>query len=208
MSRRIFAALLVGSLAPAAFGQDKATDPATPTPPATRALDDAAIAGLREGAFEAARSGEVKRLEAYFEAGQPADVANARGDHLLTLAAYHGREEAVRLILARPKVSIDLKNKAGLTALAGAAFKGHLGVAKQLVAKGADPDLADPQGRTPLMYGAMFGRSEVVRFLVESGADVSKRDAQGKTALDLAQSRGDGKAEVIKALEAAATRKP
>ena len=119
------------------------------------------------------------------------DVVNARGDSVLILAAYYERDEAVRVILDQPSVAIDAKNKMGFTALTGAAYKGRLGIVKQLAAKGANLNAANDRGQTSLMYAAMFGRSEVVAFLIKSRANLSIRDAQGRTALMLAQSQGN-----------------
>ena len=80
-----------------------------PAAPRSVVLDQGTQAKLREIAFQAAREGDVKTLAAYFEAGQPADIVNARSDTLLILAAYHGHEDAVKTILAQPKVVIDAK---------------------------------------------------------------------------------------------------
>ena len=147
-------------------------------------------------------------MNAYFAAKQPVDILDARGDTLLILAAYHGRDEAVRSILEQKDVQIDARNRMGFTALTGAAFKGHLEVARQLVAKGADVNAANGQGQTPLMFAAMFGRAEVAKFLVESKADVDRKDAQGRTALMLAQGQGETHAAVVQILRDAGSRKP
>ncbi len=203
MIRSVIPLLIAFAIAPA-FGRDQEA----PTRPGAVVLDGPTLAKLREVAFDAAREGDVKTLAAYFEANQPVDIVNARGDSLLILAAYHGHDEAVRTILARKKVPIDAKNKMGFTALTGAAFKGYVGIARQLVEKGAAPDSANDRGQTPLMFAAMFGRLEVVKFLVESKVDVTKKDDQGRTALALAQAQGEGNAEVTKLLRDAESRKP
>lgn len=204
MPRPIAALLFTLAMAPTTSGQDQ---PA-PIKPGAVVLDEPTLAKLREVAFAAAREGDVKTLSAYFEANQPADIVNARGDSLLILAAYHGHDEAVRAILAQKKVAIDAKNKMGFTALAGVAFKGYLGIAKQLVEKGAAVDAANDRGQTPLMFAAMFGRAEVVKFLIASKVDVTKKDDQGKTALALALAQGEGNAEVARLLREAESHKP
>ena len=185
-------------------GLTAADDPAVAPRPVV--LDQGTRAKLEAIAFQAAREGDVKILAAYFESGLPADVVNARGDTLLILAAYHGHEDAVKTILDRPKLVIDAKNKMGFTALTGAAFKGHLGIAKRLVAKGANPDAANGRGQTPLMYAAMFGRTEVVQFLVRSHASLDAKDEQGRTALMLASEQE--RAEVVSFLTKARGKTP
>ncbi len=202
MIRRCLTPLLVALLGAAAVaGND-------PPKPAPIVLDEANLAKLREVAFEAAREGDVKALSAYFEIGQPVDVANKRGDTLLILAAYHGHEDAVRVILARPKVPVDARNKMGFTATTGAAYKGYVGIVKMLAEKGADLNAANDRGQTPLMFAALFGRVEVVRFLVKSKVDLGKRDERGRTALSLARDQGKRNAAVIALLEEAEKARP
>ncbi len=42
-----------------------------------------------------------------------------------------------------------------------------------LLAKGADTELADETGQTPLMIALVTGRAEIVRLLLENGANAS-----------------------------------
>ena len=145
---------------------------------------------LRQIAFQAARDGDAVTLAAYLNAGRPVNEPNARGDTLLTVAAYHGQQAAVELILARPKVEVDARNGMGLTALAAAAFKGYVGISKVLVAKGADVNAANGSGQTALMFAALTGRTEMVRYLLSAGADPGAKDRAGNTPLSLAEAQG------------------
>lgn len=154
-------------------------------------LDPATVAKLREVAFEAAREGDAKTLDEYFQAGQPADIRNTRGDSLLILACYYGHDDAVKTLLAQPKTPINTRSKMGFTALTGAAYKGYIGIVKQLAAKKADLDVANERGQTPLMFAAIFGRTEVVRYLIDQKVNLQAKDDGGKTARDLAQSQGN-----------------
>lgn len=52
-----------------------------------------------------------------------------------------------------------------------AAYNGHAGLVKELVAKGADPNRVNDQGQSPLAGAVFKGHDEVVRVLVEGGAD-------------------------------------
>jgi uncharacterized protein len=156
---------------------------------------------LSQIAFQAAREGDLETLEAFFAAAQPVNELNARGDTLLIVAAYNGQEKAVELILAQPKVEIDARNKMGLTALAAAAFKGHVGIAKKLIAAKADANAANGNGQTALMFAALTGKVEVVKYLLTTGADPRATDKNGNTPLSLA--RGQGAEEIVKQLEGA-----
>jgi len=150
-------------------------------------------------AFQAAREGDVETLAAYFAARQPVNEPNARGDTLLTVAAYNGQEKAVELILAQPQVEVDTRNKMGLTALTAAAFKGHIGIAKKLVAARADVNAANASGQTALMFAALAGKTEMVEYLLNAGADPRATDTSGNTAMTLARTQeAEG---VVKVLE-------
>ncbi len=149
------------------------------------------VAGkLQQIAFQAAREGDVESLVEYFRIGRPVNDVNARGDTLLTVAAYAGQTEAIVAILKQPKVEIDAKNKMGLTALTAAAFKGHVDIAKLLVTAKANVNHANGSGQTALMFAALTGKAEMVAFLLKSGADPKAKDKSGKTALSLAQEQG------------------
>ncbi len=186
---------------PAPAPQEQAKDK-----PAPVVLDPATVAKLRETTFDAAREGNVKTLEEYFKTGQPVDISNSRGDSLLILACYHGHDDAVRVILEQAKTPINARNKMGFTALTGAAYKGYIGIVRQLAAKKADLNLSNERGQTPLMFAAMFGRTEVVKYLIEQKVDIKAKDSAGKTARDLARLQGSTDAEKI--LEAAENPKP
>jgi ankyrin repeat protein len=152
-------------------------------------------------AFQAARDGDRGTLAAYFKADRPVNEPNARGDTLLTVAAYSGQPEAVKLVLAQPKVDVDARNKMGLTALAAAAYRGHVGIAKQLVSAKADVNAASPSGQTALMFAALTGRTEMVDYLLSVGANARAADRSGNTPLSLA--RGQGADAVMRLLEVA-----
>ena len=119
-------------------------------------LDDATRGKLRDIAFQAARDGDLTTLREYFRAGLPVNGVNARGDTLLTVAAYNGHPKAVELILAQPAVEVDRRNAMGLTAVAAAAFKGDLDAIKLLHAAKADVNAASESGQTALMFAARF----------------------------------------------------
>ena len=57
---------------------------------------------------------------------------------------------------------------------------------RDLIAHGADVNVADANGRTPLMMAAMQGWADVVRELLAAHAAVNARDREGRVALDYA----------------------
>ncbi len=145
---------------------------------------------LQEIAFQAAREGDVPTLREYLAAGQPLQAINPRGDTLLTVAAYARQEQAVRFLLRQPGVIVDARNRMGLTALAGAAFKGDVRICEALLQAGADVNAASRTGQTALMFAALSGKLEVVELLIRSGANVRAQDRAENTPLSLAQGQG------------------
>ncbi|OQR87290.1 hypothetical protein ACHHYP_09231 [Achlya hypogyna] len=73
------------------------------------------------------------------------------------------------------------------TALCWAAGSGDTGLLQQLIAQGADVNLADYDQRTPLHVAASDGKAEIVEFLLKAGADVHKKDRWGVTPLQCAK---------------------
>ncbi|WP_460304918.1 ankyrin repeat domain-containing protein [Actinocorallia aurea] len=85
-------------------------------------------------------------------------------------------------------VPVDLANQAGDTLLMLAAYHGHAGTVRMLVARGADPGRENDRGQSPLA-GAVFKKEpEVVRALLEAGASP---DAGAPTAREAAEMFGN-----------------
>src|SRR5688500_6946267 len=94
-----------------------------------------ALVAVGGGVFGRARRGETEQLAAYVDAGVPVDLANARGDTLLMLAAYHGHADTVDALIARG-ADVDRANDQGQTPLAGTIFKGEGAIIRALLKAG------------------------------------------------------------------------
>lgn len=140
--------------------------------------------------FDLARNGVAEGVREYLAAGYEPNASNARGDTLLTVAAYNGRAEVVDALLATSATRVDLQNRMGFTALTAAAMKGEVAIARALLDAGAAIEGENTGGRTPLMFAAMFGRADAVELLLERGADPRARDAEGRDAAGLARDQG------------------
>jgi ankyrin repeat protein len=68
-----------------------------------------------------------------------------------------------------------------------AAARGETAAVKNLLAKGADPNVASSeQGVTALMFAAYFGHVDIVNALVQKGARVDAKDGGGSGPIDWA----------------------
>ena len=84
-------------------------------------------------------------------------------------AAHHGHPEVVRELL-KTKIAIDHVNRLGWTALLETIILSdggpvHQDILAQLIAAGADVNLADAEGVSPLTHARRRGYTEMVRML-------------------------------------------
>ncbi|KAF2515825.1 ankyrin repeat domain-containing protein [Flavobacterium salilacus subsp. salilacus] len=133
--------------------------------------------------FDTARYGtvaEMKQLEA-----KDKNIINSvspMGFTPLILACYRGNTEVAEY-LAKHVKDINYKSDNG-TALAAAAVKGDINMAKVLLENKADPNIADPLGVTPLVYAVQFENTELIKLLLEYKASKTYKDKEGRTPLD------------------------
>jgi mono/diheme cytochrome c family protein len=93
------------------------------------------------------------------------------------------RDAAERLVRRSPRAA-RTRGAGGSTALMFAALYGDVALMKQLLAAGADPNMANSAGATALMW-AVPDR-EKLRLLLDAGADVNARSEENRTALVIA----------------------
>lgn len=141
---------------------------------------------------EAASVGLVARIEQLLDR-DPSEVNgwSTDGFQPLQLAAFFGRPEAVELLLARgAEVSTPARHQFHVTALHAALAGPTPGIARALIAAGADVNARQQGGVTPLQEAAANGALDLVRLLLEHGADPAATDDNGRTAADWARERG------------------
>jgi ankyrin repeat protein len=175
-------------------------------------------AGYGEQLLDAARAGDLAAIESILAAHPEAlEHRNQIGQGAVLLAQYHRKPEAVRLLLSRgpnltlheacatgllPRAQallqevprmIDSHSPDGFTPLALACFFSHLELARWLIDRGANLDLAARnQMKVAPIHAAAAGHNlEIVRALVEGGADINARQHGGFTALHAAAQQGD-----------------
>ena len=140
---------------------------------------------LKERFFDAARGGELPVLDEFIVAGYPLNIRADKGYTALILAAYHGRGEAVALLM-RSGADPCAKDDRGNIALTGAIFKGEFAIAKVLLGSPCKVDERNNAGQTPAMYAALFQRTDILQALKERGANMDATDSAGNSPNSLA----------------------
>jgi ankyrin repeat protein len=156
-----------------------------------RILKDLLARGPVLTAFEAAATGETRRLRECLEADAASAAAfSADGYTALGLASFFGHLQAVNLLLGRgAPVNVASRNDMNVMPLHSAVAGRHLAVAKVLLEHGADPNAVSHAGWTPIHGAADHGDMALLRVLLAHGAQPDPRNDDGLTPADLAQSK-------------------
>ena len=203
MTRRADEGRLAGMLAPAAsllLVCLLALAPATA--PTTRP-----VLPLDEFLIDAAREGEVERVEALLAAGVDPNSTTRYGATPLSAAfdALHRRGlsskygEALRVIDALLDAGVDPTIKGNADAALLAASAGRVDLVERLADAGFRLDFAAEGGQTALHAAAYSRNAETIRLLLRRGLDANAPSGtQGRTPLVIAAEHGS--LEVIEAL--------
>ena len=136
---------------------------------------------------ELAREGDILSAEAILEKGGSIDLPDEEGRRPLHEAAFFGREEMVRFLLAEGAVMDAPIHPFGYTALWFAVQQGHHAIAKFLIERGARLSAADAlSGQGLLHIAAARGDMKMAGLLIAAGIDVLAEDKRGQTARDAA----------------------
>ena len=121
------------------------------------------------------------------QGGQPALLAAASGED----------DPAGVQLLLRHKAKVDARGRLGRTAMLSAALAGNAAIVGELLAAGADPDLADEHGIPPLLEAARAGANGVLEQLTGSKLRLDVVDTHGRNALVMACQSPRADAETV-----------
>ncbi|KAK4144967.1 ankyrin repeat-containing domain protein [Dichotomopilus funicola] len=142
-----------------------------------------------------AQEGHVEVLRLLLQHGAVASQTDNDGETPLYTAANSGdHPDAVALLLQYRPDLINTPTNNGWTPLAAAAFKGHIGVVRALLAPSnnprADIHARTKFGRTALEAAAHEGHTAIIPILLAHGANPNAIDNDGDIALNSAASNG------------------
>ncbi len=176
-----------------------------------------AFAGSYEDFFIAIKRDDPATITALLSRGFDPNTRDPDGLPGLYLAVREPSLKAAEALIAWPKSNVEVRTLQDESPLMMAALKGHLDIARKLIAREADVnktgwaplhyaatnghvpvmrllldhhayiDAESPNGTTPLMMAAHYGSPEAVKLLLEAGADPALKNKLGLTALDFAQ---------------------
>lgn len=106
----------------------------------------------------------------------------------LTMAAREDSWKAFDVLLASPKIDVNLSNSHHETPLMYTALLGDIPRTQRLLSKGAR---VNQSGWSALHYAAIKGHSKIVTLLLSKGAQVNEPSPEGDTPLILAVRSGD-----------------
>jgi ankyrin repeat protein len=153
-----------------------------------------AQSGDGPGFFEAAALGQLDRVSTLLAADPTlAEATTPDGFGALGLAAYFGHEQVVALLARWCDPNAPSRNAMQVTALHSAVAsrqpEAALGIARALLAQGADPNVRQQGGWTPLHGAAHSGDPELVQLLLQHGADPAAVNDLGQSPADLAEAQ-------------------
>ncbi|KAK0640873.1 ankyrin repeat-containing domain protein [Cercophora newfieldiana] len=123
------------------------------------------------------------------EKGAAVNIANKRGQSLLSLASQGGHEAIARLLIENGS-RVNSNEPGYWTPLLYAAENGDEAIVRLLLENGADLVFENGKKRSALIFAVARGHEEVVSLLLEKGAEVNWSDISGRSPLSWAAGRG------------------
>jgi ankyrin repeat protein len=105
----------------------------------------------------------------------------------LYFAVWNNQLEAVRWLLGREDIDVNLGTKDGFSPLHIASYVGREAIVEALITARADVNRQNRGGFTASIIASAYGHTAVMRRLIEAGARVNQANSEGRTALDYAQ---------------------
>lgn len=140
--------------------------------------------------IQAARFGDLTKLEGCIESGISVDHTDPAGETALFHVVGSGSSKAFELLI-KNKADIKLTDRSGDTLLHKAATFNRRDFSNRLIELGIEVNATNKVGSTPLHYAVRAGNKEIVQLLIGKGAKIGLRDIDSKTSIEIAQEMGE-----------------
>jgi uncharacterized protein len=150
-----------------------------------------ATAGSYDDFFVAIKRDDPSEIAALLKRGFDPNTRDPKGLHGLFLAIREPSLKVAALLIDFPKTQVETRTAQDESPLMMAALKGHLDIARKLIARGAD---VNKTGWTPLHYAATNGHLDMIRMLLENHAYIDAESPNGTTPLMMASQYGSAAA--------------
>ncbi|CAH1802310.1 unnamed protein product [Owenia fusiformis] len=151
--------------------------------------------------WKALIAGHNKQVQVLLENGANPNIKDERGYTMLSHAVIRNNTYAMKLILEKMELDIDITDEEGKSALHHAVLndeseKGVNETLKEtcttvLLTNHSDPNIEDAFGCTPLIYAAMNNNTAAIKQLIHHKADINFQDEVGKNPLHYAANNDD-----------------
>ena len=136
--------------------------------------------------IQAARFGDLQKLNDCIQSGIPVDHADPTGETALFHVIGAGSDKAFELLINND-ANIQVRDSLGNTTLHKAVTFGRREFAVELIERGLDMNATNKVGATALHYAVRSGNLGMVEFLLKRGAEVGVQDADGNSPAEVAQ---------------------
>lgn len=145
--------------------------------------DVSRVRKLLRGSRTSPKSGETRPLVRV-------DKRNANGGTALIEAAVCGHVAMVQYLLGEAGARVNHTTRRQVTALMGAAGRGHVDVVRALLSARAVANAKTTDGSTALMAACDQSQADTARMLIKARADVNAAKQNGSTAFTIAAEKG------------------
>ena len=140
---------------------------------------------------QVARDGDETKLKRLIVSGADLEAVHTTTKRsALCEASIQGHSKVVDILIHEGCLP-DHADAESYTAFHHACHKGHLAIAKSLIAANADIEAPGPQRQTPLHLAAQVPHRNVVMLLLQRNANINARDVDYRTPLHISAAQGN-----------------
>uniref|UniRef100_A0AAR2JF44 Euchromatic histone-lysine N-methyltransferase 1b n=1 Tax=Pygocentrus nattereri TaxID=42514 RepID=A0AAR2JF44_PYGNA len=136
--------------------------------------------------MEACENNHLDTVCYLLRAGAIVSHKDGEGSSCLHLAAKNGHLSIVEHLLSTGLVDINCQDDGGWTAMIWATEYKHIEIVKQLLSKGADPNIRDKEENICLHWAAFSGSVDITQILLDAKCDLNTVNIHGDSPLHIA----------------------